>query len=95
VEGYLMTMETLVYVLGGILGGTTMSSLFKYLTNRRFQSISLEERLRAEMVSNNKELRDEIATLKQELDQWRDKYLNLHKEYTRLKSAFDKLVKDK
>jgi predicted nuclease with TOPRIM domain len=90
-----MTMETLVYILGGVLGGTSVSSLFKYLTNRRFQSISLEERLRAEMVSNNKELRDEIATLKQELDQWRDKYLNLHKEYTRLKSAFDKLVKDK
>lgn len=90
-----MTMETLVYILGGVLGGTSISSLFKYLTNRRFQSISLEERLRAEMVSNNKELRDEIATLKQELDQWRDKYLNLHKEYTRLKSAFDKLVKDK
>jgi hypothetical protein len=90
-----MTMETLVYILGGVLGGTGVSSLFKYLTNRRFQSISLEQRLRAEMVSNNKELRDEIATLKQELDQWRDKYLNLHKEYTRLKSAFDKLVKDK
>jgi predicted nuclease with TOPRIM domain len=88
-------METWVYILGGVLGGTSVSSLFKYLTNRRFQSISLEERLRAEMVSNNKELRDEIATLKQELDQWRDKYLNLHKEYTRLKSAFDKLVKDK
>lgn len=90
-----MTIETLVYVLGGVLGGTTMSSLFKYLTNRRFQSISLEEKLRAEMYANNKELRDELATLKQELDQWRDKYLNLHKEYTRLKSAFDKLVKDK
>ena len=90
-----MTMETLVYILGGVLGGTSVSSLFKYLTNRRFQSISLEERLRAEMITNNKELRDEIATLKQELDQWRDKYLNLHKEYTRLKAAFDKLVKDK
>jgi predicted nuclease with TOPRIM domain len=88
-------METWVYLLGGILGGTTLSSLFKYLTNRRFQSISLEEKLRAEMYQNNKELRDEIATLKNELDQWRDKYLNLHKEYTRLKSAFDKLVKDK
>ncbi len=90
-----MSMETWVYLLGGILGGTTLSSLFKYLTNRRFQSISLEEKLRAEMYQNNKELRDEIATLKNELDQWRDKYLNLHKEYTRLKSAFDKLVKDK
>ena len=90
-----MTIETLVYILGGILGGTSISSLFKYLTNRRFQSISLEEKLRAEMLANNKELRDELATLKQELDQWRDKYLNLHREYTRLKSAFDKLVKDK
>lgn len=90
-----MSIETWVYILGGVLGGTSISSLFKYLTNRRFQSISLEERLRAEMVASNTELKNELATLKQELDQWRDKYLNLHKEYTRLKSAFDKLVKDK
>lgn len=90
-----MTTEIWVYLLSGILGGTTVSSLFKYLTNRRFQSISLEQRLRAEMYENNKQLRDEIATLKDELDQWRDKYLNLHKEYTKLKSMFDKIVKDK
>ena len=90
-----MSQETWVYLLSGILGGTFMSSLFKYLTTRRFQSISLEEKLRAEIVANNRELKQELATLKQELDQWRDKYLNLHKEYTRLKSAFDKLVKDK
>jgi predicted nuclease with TOPRIM domain len=93
--GDLMTVETWVYILGGVLGGTSVSSLFKYLTNRRFQSISLEEKLRAEMLASNNELKNELATLKQELDQWRDKYLNLHKEYTRLKSAFDKLVKDK
>lgn len=90
-----MSIETWVYILGGVLGGTSISSLFKYLTNRRFQSISLEERLRAEMLASNNELKNELATLKQELDQWRDKYLNLHKEYTRLKTAFDKLVKDK
>jgi uncharacterized membrane-anchored protein YhcB (DUF1043 family) len=90
-----MTFEIWVYLLSGIVGGTSISSLFKYLTNRRFQSISLEERLRAEMYKNNQELRDEIATLKNELDQWRDKYLNLHKEYTKLKSMFDKIVKDK
>jgi uncharacterized membrane-anchored protein YhcB (DUF1043 family) len=90
-----MTPEIWVYLLSGIVGGTSVSSLFKYLTNRRFQSISLEERLRAEMYKNNQELRDEIATLKDELDQWRDKYLNLHKEYTKLKSMFDKIVKDK
>jgi len=87
--------EMWLYVVTGVLGGTGVSSLFKYLTTRRFQSISLEEKLRAEMYKNNQELRDEIATLKNELDQWRDKYLNLHREYTRLKSSFDKLVKDK
>jgi len=89
-----MSVETWLYITTGILGGTGISSLFKYLTNRRFQSISLEERLRAEMYKNNQELRDEIATLKNELDQWRDKYLNLHKEYTKLKSMFDKIVKE-
>jgi molecular chaperone GrpE (heat shock protein) len=47
------------------------------------------------MMSHNRELKAEINTLKAELDQWRDKYLNLHKEYTRLKSAFDKMVKEK
>ena len=90
-----MSVEMWLYITTGVLGGTGVSSLFKYLTNRSFQSISLEERLRAEMYQNNKELRDEIATLKDELDQWRDKYLNLHKEYTKLKSMFDKIVKDK
>jgi chromosome segregation ATPase len=62
----------------------------------KFMKLENEEiKPKLEMLTNNKELRDEIATLKQELDQWREKYLNLHKEYTRLKSAFDKLVKDK
>jgi molecular chaperone GrpE (heat shock protein) len=51
--------------------------------------------LRAEMMAHNRELKSEINTLKAELDQWRDKYLNLHKEYTKLKTSFDKMVKDK
>jgi len=90
-----MPVEMIVAILSAIVGTTGLSSLFKYLTNRRFQSISLEEKLRAEMMANNRELKSEINTLKAELDQWRDKYLNLHKEYTRLKSAFDKMVKEK
>jgi predicted nuclease with TOPRIM domain len=89
-----MTVEMIIAILSAIVGTTGLSSLFKYLTNRRFQSISLEEKLRAEMMANNRELKSEINTLKAELDQWRDKYLNLHKEYTRLKSAFDKMVKE-
>ncbi len=90
-----MTIENWVYILSAVVGTTGLSSLFRYLSTRRFQSISLEEKLRAEVLSANKELKSEINTLKAELDQWRDKYLNLHKEYTRLKSAFDKMVKEK
>ena len=90
-----MTLEMAVAILSAIVGTTGLSSLFKYLTNRRFQSISLEEKLRAEMTSHNRELKLELNTLKAELDQWREKYLNLHKEYTRLKSAFDKMVKER
>ena len=84
-----------VAVLSAVVGTTGLSSLFKYLSTRRFQSISLEEKLRAEMLAHNRDLKAELNTLKAELDQWRDKYLNLHKEYTKLKLAFDKLVKDK
>ena len=90
-----MSLEMVVAVLSAVVGTTGLSSLFKYLTNRRFQSITLEEKLRAEMLAHNRDLKTELNTLKAELDQWRDKYLNLHKEYTKLKAAFDKLVKDK
>jgi predicted nuclease with TOPRIM domain len=90
-----MTTEMIIAILSAIVGTTGLSSLFKYLTNRRFQSISLEEKLRAEMMAYNRDLKAELNTLKAELDQWREKYLNLHKEYTRLKSAFDKMVKEK
>ena len=90
-----MSKETWIWLLSGILGGTSISALFKYLSTRRFQSISMEERLRSEMFEQIDNLKNELATLKAELDQWRDKYLNLHKEYTKLKNDFDKLTKDK
>ena len=90
-----MSKETWIWLLSGILGGTSISALFKYLSTRRYQSISMEERLRSEMFEQIDNLKNELATLKAELDQWRDKYLNLHKEYTKLKNDFDKLTKDK
>ncbi|MEI7419433.1 MAG: hypothetical protein WCK24_01065 [Actinomycetes bacterium] len=90
-----MTETGWIYLLSGVLGGTSVAALFRYLSTRRFQSISMEERLRAEMFEQIDSLKVELATLKAELDQWRDKYLNLHKEYTKLKSDFDKLTKDK
>jgi uncharacterized coiled-coil DUF342 family protein len=89
-----MTGEVWMWLVSGILTGTSVTALFRFLTTRRFQSISLEQKLRAEMFEQIDNLKNELATLKAELDQWRDKYLNLHKEYTKLKSEFDKLKKD-
>ena len=89
-----MTSEVWMWLVSGILTGTSVTALFRYLTTRRFQSIGLEQKLRAEMFEQIDNLKNELATLKAELDQWRDKYLNLHKEYTKLKSEFDKLKKD-
>ncbi len=89
-----MTGEVWMWMVSGILTGTSVTALFRYLTTRRFQSIGLEQKLRAEMFEQIDNLKNELATLKAELDQWRDKYLNLHKEYTKLKSEFDKLKKD-
>jgi predicted nuclease with TOPRIM domain len=82
-------------ILSGILGGTGFTSLLRYLSTRRIQSINMEERLRAEMFEQIDKLKSELNTLKAELDQWRDKYLTLNKEHVKLKSEFDKLTKDK
>lgn len=90
-----MTEQMWLWLMSGVLGGTSVTALFKYLSTRRFQSISMEERLRAEMFEQIDSLKSELATLKAELDHWKDKYLTLNKEYTKLKSDFDKLTKDK
>jgi predicted nucleic acid-binding Zn-ribbon protein len=84
-----------IALLSGVLGGTGLSALLKYLSTRRSQSISVEERLRAEMFEQLDKLKAEIDALKVDLDNWRDKYMNLHKEHVKLKAEFDKLTKDK
>jgi len=81
-------------IISGILGGTGLSTLLKYLSTRRGQSISVEERLRAEMFEQLDKLKKEIDALKIDLDNWRDKYLSLHKEHVKLKAEFDKLTKE-
>ena len=83
-----------IALLSGILGGTGLSALLKYLSARRSQSISVEERLRAEMFEQIDKLKQEIADVKTELNHWRDKYLTLNKEHVKLKAEFDKLTKE-
>jgi predicted nucleic acid-binding Zn-ribbon protein len=88
-------IDNIWILVSGLLGGTGLSTLLKYLSTRRGQSISVEERLRAEMFEQLDKLKAEIDALKVDLDLWRDKYLSLHKEHVKLKAEFDKLTKDK
>ena len=90
-----MNDKNWLLIVSGLLGGTGLSTLLKYLSTRRGQSISVEERLRAEMFEQLDKLKAEIDALKVDLDLWRDKYLSLHKEHVKLKAEFDKLTKDK
>lgn len=90
-----MSKDTWLWLLSGVLGGTGFTSFLRYLSTRRFQSISMEERLRKEMFEQIDKLKSEITDLKTQLNEWQQKYLTLHKEYTKLKSDFDKLAKDK
>lgn len=83
-----------IALLSGVLGGTGLSALLKYLSTRRSQSISVEERLRSEMFEQIDKLKQEIDALKIDLENWRDKYLTLHKEHVKLKAEFDKLTKE-
>ena len=94
-EGYLMDSDKLLYILSGIVGGTGFTGLLRYLSTRRTQSISMEERLRAEMFEQIDKLKLEISDLKADLENWREKYLSLHKEHVKLKAELDKLTKDK
>jgi predicted nucleic acid-binding Zn-ribbon protein len=90
-----MDEKNWLWVLSGIVGGTGFTGLLRYLSTRRTQSISMEERLRSEMFEQIDKLKIEIRDLKADLDNWREKYLSLHKEHVKLKSEFDKLTKDK
>jgi predicted nucleic acid-binding Zn-ribbon protein len=94
-EGDIVDSTNWLYILSGIVGGTGFTSLLRYLSTRRTQSISLEERLRAEMFEQIDKLKTEINDLKADLENWRDKYLTLHKEHVKLKAEFDKLTKDR
>lgn len=90
-----MSENQWIALLSGVLGGTGLSAVLKFLSTRRSQSISVEQRLRTEMFEQIDKLKQEIDALKVDLENWRDKYLTLNKEHVKLKAEFDKLTKDK
>lgn len=81
-----MNLETVLALLGGGAAGAGGRSLFIYLTNRREQTLSNEEKLREELQEQIDALKQEIVELRNEVNNWRDKYFEIYEEHVQLKA---------
>lgn len=81
-----MTPETIIALLGGGTLGAAASSIFKYLTNRREQTLTNEEKLREELQEQIDALKEEVQALRTDVDHWRDKYFEIYEEHIQLKA---------
>lgn len=81
-----MDIETLLALLGGGAAGAGGTSLFKFLLQRREQTLSNEEVLRKELQEQIDALKAEVQELRSEVGHWRDKYFEIYEEHVRLKA---------
>lgn len=79
-------METLAVLLGGGALGAMATSIFKYLTNRREQTLTNEEKLREELQEQIDALKEEVKELRAEVNSWREKYFEIYEEHVVLKT---------
>lgn len=79
-------METLAVLLGGGALGALGTSIFKYLTNRREQTLTNEEKLREELQEQIDALKEEVKELRTEVGHWREKYFEIYEEHVQLKA---------
>lgn len=81
-----MNLETLLALLGGGAAGASGTSLFKFILQRREQTLSNEEILRKEMQEQIDALKAEMQELRLEVGHWRDKYFEIYEEHVKLKA---------
>lgn len=82
-------METLAVLLGGGALGAMATSIFKYLTNRREQTLTNEEKLREELQEQIDALKEEVKELRTEVNSWREKYFEIYQEHVVLKARLE------
>ena len=82
-------METLAILLGGGALGALGTSIFKYLTNRREQTLTNEEKLREELQEQIDALKEEVKELRAEVNSWREKYFEIYEEHVVLKTKLN------
>jgi molybdopterin converting factor small subunit len=83
-------METIVALLGGGALGAIGTSIFKYLTTRREQTLTNEEKLRDELQEQIDALKEEVHALRTDVDHWREKYFEIYEEHIQLKARLGK-----
>lgn len=83
-------METIVALLGGGALGAIGTSIFKYLTTRREQTLTNEEKLRDELQEQIDALKAEVHALRTDVDHWREKYFEIYEEHIQLKARLGK-----
>lgn len=81
-----MDMQILAALLGGGTLGVIGTGIFKYLTTRREQTLSNEEKLREELQDQIDALKTEVNALRTDVDHWRDKYFELYEDHVVLKA---------
>lgn len=93
-----MSLDTILTALVAFLGGTGFNALLRFLGRNKETNISTEAMLRQEMLDRLDAMSSEIEELKQEVNYWRDKYLELYKAHADLRAhlgiihAFDEIT---
>ena len=80
-----MNPETIAAVFGGGALGIIVQATYNYMTKKRVQTLSNEDKLRKELQDQIDEMKSEIADLKKEVDVWRTKYFDIYEEHIQLK----------
>jgi peptidoglycan hydrolase CwlO-like protein len=79
-------METIAALLGGGVLGAIVATVLKYLTNRREQTLTNEEKLREELQEQIDILKRDVQELRTEVSHWREKYFEIYEEHVQLKA---------
>lgn len=79
--------ESIYALLGTILGGVGVKFLERWIA-RDAQKQDAETKLRDELWKEMANLRGELATVRTELDDWKERYFALYKEHSELMQRY-------
>lgn len=82
-------MDTWIAAIASFLGGAGFSGVLKFITTQRTLKNTNEQTLRAELAEQLAKMNERIQHLETEVDEWRQKYLELYKAHADLKAEVE------